>query len=39
MLRQIEWGVNGPIIKDRVLRVTTLFFKKFVSVEERLIKS
>ena len=30
MLRQIEWGVqNGPIKKNEVWPVTTLFFKKF----------
>ena len=30
MLRQIEWGVqNGPITKNQVLLVTTLFFRKF----------
>ena len=30
MLRQKEWGVqNGPITKNGVLRVTTLFFLKF----------
>ena len=30
MLRQIEWEVqNGPITKDGVLPVTTLFFQKF----------
>ena len=33
MLRQIEWWVqNGPITKNGVLPVTTLFFKNFVSV-------
>ena len=30
MLRQIEWEVQtGPIIKNGVLPVTTLFFRKF----------
>ena len=30
MLRQIEgWVHNGPITKNGVLVVTTLFFKKF----------
>ena len=30
ILRQIEWGVqNGPIRKNGVLPVTTLFFRKF----------
>ena len=30
MLRQIEWGVqNRPIIKNGVLSVTILFFRKF----------
>ena len=33
MLRQIEWKEqNGPITKNRVLRVITLFFENFVSV-------
>ena len=33
MLRRIEWGVqNGPITKDGVLPVTSLFFENFVSV-------
>ena len=33
MLRQTEWLVqNGPIIKKRVLPVTTLFLENFVSV-------
>ena len=30
MSRQIEWGIqNGPIKKNGVLPVTTLFFGKF----------
>ena len=30
MLRQIEWGVqNGPITKNVVLPVSSLFFRKF----------
>ena len=30
VLRQIEWGVqNGPITKNGVLLVTTLYFGKF----------
>ena len=29
MLRQIEWRVqNGPISKNEVLAITTLFFRK-----------
>ena len=33
MLRQIKWWLqNGPIIKNGVLPVTTLFFENFVSV-------
>ena len=33
MLRRIEWGVqNGPITKNGVLPVTSLFFENFVSV-------
>ena len=40
MLRQIEWWLqNGPLTKDRVLPVTTLFLENFVSVKEPLIKS
>ena len=32
MLRQKEWGVeNGPITKNGVFPVTTLFFRKFCS--------
>ena len=34
MLGQIEWDVqNGPITKNGVLPVTTLFFENFVSIE------
>ena len=30
MSRQVEWGVqNGPITKNEVLTVTTVFFRKF----------
>ena len=30
MLRQIEWGSqNGPITKNRILPVTTLYFLEF----------
>ena len=30
MLRQLEWGVqNGPITKEGILPVTTLFSQKF----------
>ena len=30
MLRQIEWGVqNGPMTRNGVLPLTTLFFSKF----------
>ena len=33
ILRQIEWWVqNGPMTKNGVLPVTTLFFENFVSV-------
>ena len=40
MLWQIEWSVqNGPVTKNRVLPVTTLFFWKFVLDKEPLIKS
>ena len=33
------WIQSGPIIKNRVLPVTTIFFENFVSVEEPLINS
>ena len=40
MLGQIEWWVqNGPITRNGVLPVTTLFFGNFVSVLEPFIKS
>ena len=40
MLRQIEWWLqNGPIKRNGVLPVTTLFFANFVSVYEPLRKS
>ena len=37
MFRQIEWRLqNGPITKNGVLHVTTLFFGKFAPVLESL---
>ena len=40
ILRQIElWVQNGPITKNRVLPVTTLFFGNFFPVLEPLKKS
>ena len=40
MLRQIECGVqNGPITKNGVLSLTTLFFEILIWVKESLIKS
>ena len=40
MLRQIEWWLqNGPIKRNGVLPVATLFFANFVSVYEPLRKS
>ena len=39
MLRQIEWRIqNGPIIKNGVLPVTTLFFRKFCFSLRTLVK-
>ena len=36
----MEWGLqNGPITKNIVLSVVTLFLWKFVSVQEPVIKS
>ena len=33
MLRLTEWGVpNGPITKNGLMPVTTLFFEHFISV-------
>ena len=40
MLREIEWRVqNGPITKNIVLPVWTLFFWKFVSVQGPVIRN
>ena len=40
MLRRIEWGVqNGPITKNGVLPVISLFFENFISVQELLKKN
>ena len=40
MLRHVKYRAqNGPIKKNGVLPITTLFFKNFVSVYETLIKS